>query len=50
MPQCSVNEPALLEILPGHLAACYAILDVGGAGGKSHTSSRYEYGDVKPPM
>jgi hypothetical protein len=25
-------------------------IDVGGAGGKSHTSSRYEYGDVKPPM
>jgi hypothetical protein len=25
-------------------------IDVGGGGGKSHTSSRYEYGDVKPPM
>lgn len=25
-------------------------IDVGGSGGKSHTSSRYEYGDVKPPM
>jgi hypothetical protein len=25
-------------------------IDVGGAGDKSHTSSRYEYGDVKPPM
>jgi len=25
-------------------------IDVGGAAGKSHTSSRFEYGDVKPPM
>jgi hypothetical protein len=25
-------------------------IDVGGAGGKSHMSSRFEYGDVKPPM
>jgi hypothetical protein len=25
-------------------------IDVGGSGGKSHASSRYEYGDVKPPL
>jgi hypothetical protein len=25
-------------------------IDVGGKNGKSHSSSRYEYGDVKPPM
>jgi len=25
-------------------------IDVGGAGGKSHTSTRFEYGNVKPPM
>jgi hypothetical protein len=25
-------------------------IDTGGVGGKSHTSTRYEYGDVKPPM
>ena len=25
-------------------------IDVGGAAGKSHTSSRFEYGDVKPPI
>jgi hypothetical protein len=25
-------------------------IDVGGGGGKSHMSSRYEYGSVKPPI
>ncbi|HMV46818.1 MAG TPA: ABC transporter ATP-binding protein [Blastocatellia bacterium] len=25
MPECAQNEPALREILPGHLAACHAI-------------------------
>lgn len=25
-------------------------MDVGGSGGKSHLSTRYEYGNVKPPM
>jgi len=25
-------------------------IDAGGGSGKSHMSSRYEYGDVKPPM
>ena len=31
-------------------AVSYLDIDVGGKNGKSHSSSRYEYGDVKAPM
>jgi oligopeptide transport system ATP-binding protein len=28
MPECALSQPALREILPGHMAACHAIPDV----------------------
>jgi len=47
--KCS-SEPMTPQELAELRKPQHTDIDVGGAGGKFHTSTRYEYGNVKPPL
>ena len=49
-PSGTVDTQVWISKAKGLLLRQDIDIDVGGGGGKSHTSSRYEYGNVKPPI